>query len=297
MGRRIAATAAGGQRLWRAPRASWRWKGGSERAGSTAVPWTRSGIGPSPHLCFNTIAMSERHPLAFLSYVRSDDAHDGGKITTFRERLEGEVKMHTGKPFPIFQDRNDLAWGQHWESRIRKSLNDVTFLISIITPIITPSFFESPACRDEFNAFVLKERTLGIDRLILPVYYLTADQMSEDYIAGTDPIADIIRARQWTDWRLFRFKSYHEEVVAAALASLAATIKDYVRELEAIIDMANTKMAPKPPAGAGASTSPRRSRSGESAKAAAGIDLAVLSPSVRAITSGPVIPSVPTLDS
>ncbi|UEM10927.1 hypothetical protein J4G43_041020 [Bradyrhizobium barranii subsp. barranii] len=34
--------------------------------------------------------MSERRPVAFLSYVRSDDDHDNGAITAFRKRLEGE---------------------------------------------------------------------------------------------------------------------------------------------------------------------------------------------------------------
>ena len=39
---------------------------------------------------------AERQPIAFLSYVRSDDDHDGGRITAFRKRLEGEVRMQTG---------------------------------------------------------------------------------------------------------------------------------------------------------------------------------------------------------
>src|ERR1700704_3748147 len=105
--------------------------------------------------------MPTREPLAFMSYVRSDDIHDSGRITLLRERIEGEVKMQTGKPFAVFQDRNDIAWGQNWEERISSSLSDVTFLI----PIITPSFFHSPACRSEFGIFLLKEKTLGINRL------------------------------------------------------------------------------------------------------------------------------------
>jgi hypothetical protein len=76
-------------------------------------------------------------PSAFMSYVRSDDDHDGGRITKFRERLEGEVRMQTGKAFPIFQDRNDIARGQQWKSVINNALSSVRFLI----PIVTPSFF------------------------------------------------------------------------------------------------------------------------------------------------------------
>lgn len=178
--------------------------------------------------------MTDRSPIAFLSYVRSDDAHDNGKITRFRERLEGEVRMHTGHVFPIFQDRNDIAWGQTWDARIKKSLVDVTFLI----PIITPSFFESPACREEFETFALREKTLGVSNLILPLYYVDSEQMSPGYKVGSDKIADILRSRQWTDWRNLRFKSYDEEVVSTELSKMAGTIKSAMRDLNSVFEAA-----------------------------------------------------------
>lgn len=178
--------------------------------------------------------MGIREPIAFLSSVRNDDEHDGGRITQLRERLEGEVRMQTGKPFPIFQDRNDLVWGQRWKERIDQSLNDVTFLI----PVITPSFFESPACRSEFESFVLKESLLGTNQLILPIYYVSADQMDPRYKRGVDRIADILAERQWTDWRGFRFKPFADEVVASALAGLGSSIKGAIQELAAIREAA-----------------------------------------------------------
>ena len=52
-------------------------------------------------------------PIAFMSYVRFQDAHDDGRLTKFRERLSTEVRVHTGEEFPIFQDRNDIEWGQN----------------------------------------------------------------------------------------------------------------------------------------------------------------------------------------
>jgi len=93
-----------------------------------------------------------------MSYVRSDDDHDDGRITKLRERLAGEVRMQTGKSFPIFQDRNDILWGQQWRSVIDDALSVVRFLI----PIVTPSFFESEACRVEFNTFLARESLLGV---------------------------------------------------------------------------------------------------------------------------------------
>jgi hypothetical protein len=98
-----------------------------------------------------TIAAAEgtalsRTPLAFLSYVNHlDDQHDQGRLTQFRERLSGEVRMHTGEPFDIFQDRESIKWGEQWQKRLDTSLDATTFLL----PIITPSFFKSTACRAE----------------------------------------------------------------------------------------------------------------------------------------------------
>jgi len=174
--------------------------------------------------------MTQRQPIAFMSYVRSDDNHDGGRITAFRERLEGEVRMQTGRPFAIFQDRNDIAWGQQWEDQINHSLAGAAFLI----PILTPSFFESPACRSEFQTFSLKEKTLGVNRLILPLYYVTCDQLGEEYVISSDEIADILRTRNWTDWRQYRFKQFADEDVASALANMASMIKSSIKELDAI---------------------------------------------------------------
>ena len=80
-------------------------------------------------------------PAAFMSYVRFNDAHDDGQLSQFRERLAAEVRAQTGEEFVIFQDRNDIAWGQNWQQRIDEALDAVTLLLVIITP----SLFRSPA--------------------------------------------------------------------------------------------------------------------------------------------------------
>ena len=88
-------------------------------------------------------------PVAFLSYVRLDDRHENGRLSEFCSRLAAEMRMQTGLPFHIFQDRNDIGWGQQWQRRTEESLDATTFLI----PIVTPGFFNSAACRDEFERF------------------------------------------------------------------------------------------------------------------------------------------------
>jgi cobaltochelatase CobT len=182
--------------------------------------------------------MPKRHPIAFLSYVRDDDDHDMGGITKFRQRLEGEIKVQSGKSFEIFQDRNDIRWGQFWEERIANSLSEVTFLI----PIITPSFFVSPACRNEFDTFLRMEKTLGVTRLILPLYYVSCDEIDQPSL--DDPIVQAIRGRQWTDWRPFRFKPHDGPEVRSALAELATNIKQSIHELNLIATAASTVQKP-----------------------------------------------------
>ncbi len=40
--------------------------------------------------------------MGFMSYVRSDDQHDNGRFTAFRERLTGETSIQTGQQSPKF---------------------------------------------------------------------------------------------------------------------------------------------------------------------------------------------------
>ncbi len=69
-----------------------------------------------------------------MSYDREDD--DSGRLSELRVRLSGEVAAQLGGPFPIFQDREDIAWGQQWKKRIDESLDSVTFLIPIVTRLL-----------------------------------------------------------------------------------------------------------------------------------------------------------------
>ena len=59
---------------------------------------------------------------AFMSYARIDDQHDNGQVSELRQRLSVEVQVQIGEEFPIFQDREDIAWGQNWRTRIENAL-------------------------------------------------------------------------------------------------------------------------------------------------------------------------------
>lgn len=161
-------------------------------------------------------------PAAFMSYARFDDQHDDGQLTAFRVRLAAEIRVQTGEEFAIFQDRADIAWGQNWQRRIDQALDAVTLLLVIITP----GFFRSRHCRAEAEQFLDRERRLGRDDLILPVYYISTPQINDPGRRDADPLAAALAARQYTDWRELRFEPASSPAVRKAIAQLAARMQD-----------------------------------------------------------------------
>jgi F-box protein 11 len=141
-------------------------------------------------------------------------------LTEFCQRLSGEVRLQSGSEFSIFQDRKDIAWGQRWQERIDDSLDEVTFLV----PILTPSFFKSDACRSELERFLDREKQLKRNDLILPVYYVNCAVLNEAAKRDADPLAKAIASRQYADWRELRFEPFTSPQVGKTLAKMATQI-------------------------------------------------------------------------
>jgi len=165
-------------------------------------------------------------PAAFMSYVRFNDDHDDGQLTTFRERLSCEVRVQTGEEFQIFQDRAEIGWGQDWQQRIDGALDAVMLLVVIITP----SLFRSTACRSEITRFLKREREQGRQDLILPVYYVTAQEMDDPELQESDELARALASRQYADWRELRFEPFTSPAVRKAIAELAVRVRDTLRQ-------------------------------------------------------------------
>lgn len=150
---------------------------------------------------------------AFFSYTRTDDQHDGGYLTEMRRALASEVSVQTGEPFLIFQDREDVLWGQRWKERIEESLDATTILL----PVLTPSFFKSDSCRAEVERFLERENRLGRSDLILPIYYVNVFDLDTD---SSDSLKRVLASRQYVDWRPLRFEPFDSPEVRRAIAQL-----------------------------------------------------------------------------
>ena len=169
---------------------------------------------------------TQKKPAAFFSYVIADDKD--GYLTKLRERLSDEVQMQTGLEFPIFQDRNDIEWGQNWQQRLEQAVHDdVTFLI----PIITPSFFTREWCRKELQLFLDREQALGRNDLILPIYYIRCPLLEDEEKRKQDPLAQVIHERQRADWRHLRFEPFTSPQVGKTLESLALQVSKALERL------------------------------------------------------------------
>ncbi|HZF13389.1 MAG TPA: right-handed parallel beta-helix repeat-containing protein [Thermoanaerobaculia bacterium] len=169
-------------------------------------------------------------PAAFLSYVRFEDQHEEGRITQLKQRLEGEVRVHTGwREFKIFQDRADIHWGQEWKARLDEAIEAVTFFI----PILTPLYFRSEPCRAELEQFLARERELGRRDLVLPIYYVDAPILNDPARLERDSLAAAVAARQYQDWREIRFEPLTDPRLAKTLAGMAIQIRDALERSQA----------------------------------------------------------------
>jgi parallel beta-helix repeat protein len=141
----------------------------------------------------------------FFSYVHADDEFEKGRISKLRERLERAIRFFSGLgEFRIFQDWQDIDWGQQWERVIAQSIENSIVLF----PIITPSYFSSAACCKEILAFDQRQGRLGRDDLILPIYYLDSEPMdaSDGDVVGSEEgrVAGLVKRAQFADWRALR---------------------------------------------------------------------------------------------
>ena len=97
-----------------------------------------------------------------------------------------------GKPFPIFQDESGIQLGEHWPSSLENALKQARFLI----PILTPSYFNSEACRREAALFLDYEAKAGREDLVLPIYLIDAETLENAALRRRDPLARRLHQRQ-----------------------------------------------------------------------------------------------------
>lgn len=167
---------------------------------------------------------------AFLSYSHADDEFLDGAITWLRKELERASKAVTGRQFKIFQDRDGIAFGENWQSRLDSALE----LATVLLPLMTPSFFSSDACCTEVLKFLQYEDSIGRNDLILPIYMIDANNFDSPASGEKGQVALVLSERQHRDWRRIAFDLRGSKDIKLRVANLA-------REIAGAID---TRKAP-----------------------------------------------------
>jgi hypothetical protein len=157
-------------------------------------------------------------PVVFMSYAHRDNWEE--RLTRLREHLSRRVSIQRGEDLSIFQDSEDIRLGQNWRERIETSLDEAMFFIAIVTP----SFFNSDYCRAELERFLARERRLGRNDLILPVYYVEAQPLEVEQERRTDRLAQAIHDHQYFDWRQLWDQPWSSRKVQKALSRLAIEV-------------------------------------------------------------------------
>jgi hypothetical protein len=175
-------------------------------------------------------------PLVFMSYTQFDDEFEGGVLSRLPNELSRTLKFLGGKDIIIFGEAEDIAPGQQVRQRITQSLNESM----IFVPIITPTFFNDTRCREDLLLFINRERNLGRDDLILPVYYqrfpafdIAKQQYTIDaFQTEKDPLITNMAQRMPIEWQNLRRKEFSDPEVRIALETLAKRIIQVLEEIQ-----------------------------------------------------------------
>jgi hypothetical protein len=154
----------------------------------------------------------------FWSYVHADDEADGGRIRLLAEDLMAEFAAITGGQLELFFDRSSIQWGDEWRTTIDEAIAQARLLI----PIVTPRYFKSQACRDEILTYSQAAREAGLLDLIMPLYWITENQLDTDPAA--DEVMALIAERQYEDVRDARLEDRGSAPYRKAINRLATAI-------------------------------------------------------------------------
>lgn len=148
------------------------------------------------------------------------------------------MRLRTGTDFPIYVDKESLGWGEDWEQSIRDALLSTTFLI----PILTPSYFLSEQCRSELLTFVAEATALGLEELILPIYYVDVPGLNAPKGASDDEVLELVKRYQWADWRSVELEGVESSVYRKAVDQLAQQLLDRIESADS-----KPEESPRPP--------------------------------------------------
>ncbi len=168
--------------------------------------------------------------MGFFSYRHLDNKNDGDYLSKLRVNLEHEIGTLTGQKIIIWQDIDQIQWGQRWEEAIDKGLVDAAFFI----PVVTPGYLFSEPCRKEFVDFAAYEKERKRTDLILPLIYVRPDQLDDPKAKKADEIVRIILERQYVDWEPLRHLGDERMEYREKITELGKRVRELMKSLNEV---------------------------------------------------------------
>ena len=167
--------------------------------------------------------------VGFFSYSRDDDKDSKARLSKLRDAIQRELGSQLGadkKHFRLWQDKEAIALGTLWESKIKEALDKSLFFI----PIVTPRAVGSRHCKFEFQSFIERERALDRDDLVFPILYIAVPALDDEEEWRSDPVLSIIGRRQYVDWQDYRFMDVDTPAFSQEIARFCDNIVKALRK-------------------------------------------------------------------
>jgi hypothetical protein len=170
----------------------------------------------------------------FWSYVRKDNQGDDGRMLALADDLRAQYRLQTAEELELFVDHESIQWGQAWEERIVDAIAGTTFFI----PVVTPSYFRSNACRQELLRFIREAERLGLEQLLLTIYWvLVPDLEVADVSEAEDEAIRAVGKYQRQDFREVRFEDRSSSAYRKSVSALASEIAERAASAETVDDL------------------------------------------------------------
>jgi formylglycine-generating enzyme required for sulfatase activity len=168
--------------------------------------------------------------VGFFSHSREDDEDFRGELSAIRTAIGRNLAALLGRKkrqdFDLWQDMEAIAPGKKWKTEIAKAIEESVFFI----PIVTPRAVQSPDCRDEFEAFLAREKALGRNDLVFPILYIPVPALRDEAKRRSDPVLAIVAERQFEDWSSFGYEDINSPACRQKIRLFCEDIAETLHE-------------------------------------------------------------------
>jgi TIR domain len=154
----------------------------------------------------------------FISYTREKDDFDD--VSKFASHLQSELRLYA-LDAEVFQDKTNIAPGEHFDERIWNELDDTNVLLIFVSP----SWLRKDWCRKEFARFEAVMANNASPRLVLPLLFIETAPFVNNEGRETWNKLKLIN---WVDWTELRHEEWNNPSKLKAISKLAKTIAEKV---------------------------------------------------------------------